>query len=113
MIIDTSVNNPIQGLPLEQNEQVKSVENNQVGTKSPYVTLDVFNDTSEISEEALNLYQREKEVEAIKSIVLEAPLKDAELRAIMELISKGEFIDNKDLAEALSADQDLINYLYA
>jgi hypothetical protein len=112
MLINTTNNNSITGLPLDQSELIKGAENNQTGTKSPYVTKDVFNDTSEISNEALNLYQKEKDVEKYKNMVMDSPLTDAELNAIMELIEKGDFIDNKDLTDALNADKDLLNYLY-
>jgi hypothetical protein len=112
MLINTSSNNLITGLPLDQSELVRGVENNQTGTKSPYVTKDVFNDTSEISNEAISLYQKEKDVEKYKNMVMDSPLSDAELKAIMDLIQKGEFIDNKDLTDALSTDKDLMSYLY-
>lgn len=113
MLINTSANSPLTGLPVDQGEHVKGVENNQAGTKNPYVTRDVFNDSSEISKEAISLYQKEKDVEVFKNLVLESPLDDTEFRAIMDLINKGEFIDNKELAEALSTDSDLLSFFYS
>jgi|GEM_PF-1914697 len=101
----------ISGNSINQNENINGVEKKEE-TKNPYAKTVDFDDSLEISEKAKELLQKEKEIEFFKSMVLDTPNSKEELNAILELIREGDVIDNKDLADAMQADQDLLSYLF-
>ena len=72
-----------------------------------------FNDSFEVSEQAKRLFEREKDIQFFTSKVMETPLRNEELSAIMKLIQESEFISNADLAEALQGDSDLMKHLFS
>ncbi len=111
MLGNVSNDNLIAGNSVNQNENLTGVEKKENST-NPYIQLAELEDSSEISAKAKELLQREQDVEFFTSEVLESPLSNDELNAIMELIRSGEFIDNKDLAEAMQADDDLLSSLF-
>lgn len=101
----------ITGANINQNGVITEVENkDEVKTTSDMSKY--FDDSPEISDEARELLQKERDVDFFKSLVIKSPLDKDELNAIMELIRQGEFIDNKDLAEAMREDQDLLSHLF-
>jgi len=112
MLGNITNDNLITGNSVHQNENIKELEKNE-GIKNPYVKSAEFYDSLEVSREAKELFQKEKDIEFFKSLVLESPFcsKD-EVDAILKLIQEGEFIDNKDLAEAMKADNNLLNHLF-
>jgi len=78
-----------------------------------YAKNSELSDSLEISEKALELFNKEKDIKKFTSLALDSPLTGEEYAKIMELIQEGEFIDNKDLAEALQGDVDLMRYLFS
>ncbi len=110
MLGNISNDNLITGNSLSQNENIQGVEKNG-NPKNIYAKTAEFDDSLEISKEAKELFQREKDVEHFKSIVLKSPLNNEELNSIMKLIQKGEFIDNKDLADVMSSNKGLLSHL--
>ena len=110
MLGNVSNDNLITGNSLNHNENIQSIEKNG-NSKNPYAKTAEFDDSLEISKEAKELLQKEKDIEHFKSLVLTSPLNNEELNSIMKLIQKGEFIDNKDLANAMSSDKGLLSHL--
>lgn len=113
MLSNISADYLITGDSVGQNENVQGVEKKQQSAASIYAKPAEFDDSLEISEEAKQLFQKERDVEFFKSLAMEAPLSTEEMGKIMRLIQEGELIDNKELAEALQQDSDLISYLYS
>lgn len=111
MLGNISNENLISGNPVNRNENVQETEQVQE-KKNIYSISDDLEDSSEISEKAKEFLRREQEIEHFKSMVLDSPINGEELNAIMELIRNGEFIDNKDLVEAMYSDEDLLSYLF-
>ena len=112
MLSNISNDSLIAGNSVNQNENIKSLGKNEEA-KNAYSNPAEFNDSLEVSNEAKALLQRDKDIEFFKSLILDTPTcNNEELQAIMELIQEGEFIDNKELAEAMQADGDLLNYLF-
>ena len=100
------------GDSVNKKENIHGVEKNTNNQNLPVKTTE-FDDSLEVSKEAKELLQKEKDIEFFKSLVLESPNNKEEVNAIMKLIENGEFIDNKDLTEALNQDKDLLNYLFS
>ncbi len=111
MIGNVSNDNLISGNLINQNENINGVEKVEE-QKNPYAKIAELEDSTNISDEARELLRREKEIEYFKSLVLDSPMSGEEVSAIMELIRNGEFIDNKDLAEAMQVDDDLLSHLF-
>lgn len=111
MLGNISNENLITGNSVDKNENVLGAEKTEE-KKNPYAKTVELEDSTDISEKARELLQKEKEIEFFKSLVLDSPPSREELNAIMELISSGELIDNKDIAEAMQADDDLLSYLF-
>ncbi len=100
----------ITGDSIQQNENVQGLEKNP-NSLNPYAKPEEFSDSLEISDKAKELFQKEIDVKFFTSMVLNSPLSSEESASIMELIREGEFIDNRELAEALHDDSDLVKYL--
>lgn len=102
----------ITGDSVQQKENVQGI-GKSASPINIYTKQAEFDDSLEISDEAKNLFQKEKEIQYYSSMVMESAMSSDETAAILKLIEKGEFIDNKDLAEALEGDQDLIRHLFS
>ncbi len=111
MLGNITNDNLITGPSVNQSEHIREIEK-EGNSKNPYVKSAEFNDSLEISKEAKELLQKEQDIEFFTSLALESPYTNEDFNAILELIQKGEYIDNKDLAEALESDNDLLNYLF-
>ncbi len=97
---------------IHQKEKAQGLEKKAEPTNI-YTKNSELSDSFEVSETALELLQKEKDIEKFTSMVLESPLSGKESAKIMELIQEGEFIDNQELAEALQGDTDLMRYLFS
>ncbi len=111
MLNNISSENLISGNLINNNENINGVEKSEEQVNIYAKTVDL-EDSSDISDKAKELLQREKDIENFKSMVLESPLNGEELKKIMELIREGEFIDNKELAEAMQSDDDFLNSIF-
>ena len=100
------------GDSVNKKENIHGVEKNTNNQNLPVKTTE-FDDSLEVSKEAKELLQKEKDIEFFKSLVLESPCSKEEINTIMELIKNGEFVDNKDLSETLKQDKDLLDYLFS
>lgn len=104
----------ITGDHVQEKDNVQEI-GKKAGVKNIYAKPAEFSDSLEISDEAKELFQREKDIEKYTSMVLESPLTSEEnekiQKLIREMLQKGEFIDNSDIAKALQMDQDLMGYL--
>lgn len=102
----------ITGDSVREKDNVQSIGKTALNALSGYAKETDFSDSLEISDEAKSLLQKEKDVQFFTQMSLDSPISEDETAAIMQLIEKGEFIDNKDLADALNWNQDLMRQLF-
>ena len=81
--------------------------------KNPYATFnrDYLMDESQISKDAIKLYEMEKDVKSFTKLAMSAPEDDVQTEAMMQtLFSKGVVdIDDSDIWAQLSQNDDLIS----
>ena len=85
-------------------QQIKLAEVDKKASQNPYLKLAEFDDVIEISDKARELYEKEKEIEKYKSMVLESLKSDLEVEqtsSILESIESGKYINNETLAEKM------------
>ncbi|MFH0701928.1 MAG: hypothetical protein V2B14_00115 [bacterium] len=89
----------------------------KTASKNPYLSQAEFADKSDISKEALNLYEQDKDIEKFKKMVLDSLDDDSDISDIKEivnlLIDKKYVISNDDLAQSMLNDGDLVDLLFS
>ncbi|MDD3149253.1 MAG: hypothetical protein PHV68_00310 [Candidatus Gastranaerophilales bacterium] len=87
---------------IKQQQELARLEGIQKN-KNPYAKSDSLMDQSSISEEAIKLYEQEKDMNKYKSLVLNSLNEDDNsLGEISSLIDNGKYeISNEDLANAI------------
>lgn len=88
---------------INQQAKIGGVEK-KTATQNPYLKLAQFDDTLEISDQAKKLYEKDKEIEKYKSMVmdiLDSPDSPDETETILDSIKTGDYITNDQLAEKM------------
>lgn len=102
----------LQNNPLIQQEEVSEVQKSLGGQKA-YNTTDYLYDESDISDEAMKLYEMDQEIQKYKKAVMEDIEQEESIDPLVNLIKDGKYdIDNEDLAESLMEDSSFINSLF-
>lgn len=112
-MINNIINNDILKNPLIQNDEVQEVQKNTAG-KNPYQKGDYLVDQSQISNEAIKLFEQEQEINKYKSLVLEAlNEEDDSIDPLISLINNDKYnVDDEDLADSLMENSSFINSIF-
>jgi hypothetical protein len=112
-MIDNITNNEIlSNNSILQQQEVLGVEKKSA-SKNPYDKNVYLSDESDISDQALSLYEKEKDVQKYKNLVLEAISKDVSTSDLVKLINnQNSLISNDDLADKLANDKDFMSLLF-
>jgi len=98
--------------PLDSQSKISGVDKKS-SAKNPYADKVIeFDDTLEISEQAIKLLEREKDIEKFKNMVMEtidAPYSADQIDSIVELINSDQYITDDDLASKLLDDEEFLN----
>jgi len=97
---------------ISQQSKISGIDK-KAAAKNPYSQITEFADTTEISDEAIKLFEREKDVEKFTSMVLDtlnSPESEQELNSIMESISSGGYISNDSLADKILSKENMLNF---
>lgn len=82
-------------------------------TSNPYAKQNDLVDKTDISNEAVSLFQREKDIEKFKNLVMDSLDTENYNADIAELIDKGAYqISEEDLAQSMINNDDLLNMLF-
>ncbi len=104
---DGILNNPL----IQQNE-VQSIGNRKNAT-NPYAKTEELFDDSEISKEAIDLYERELDVAKFKRMVLSSLDENDGTSEIIGLVKNGKYqVSDEELADSIMDDFDLLNHLF-
>lgn len=96
---------------LQESQGVLSAEKLKTG-KNPYDKKLFLVDESQISQEAIKLYEQDKEIEKYKNMLSQVTEKSAN-KEIASLMQQGVIdISDDDLAEAMMLDKDLLKDLF-
>lgn len=96
---------------IKQQQELHAVDKKAV-SKNPYVKVGELTDQSDISNEALKLFERDKEISRYRQMVVDSLSEGNGTKEIAGLVSDGKYtISNDDLAESLMQDQDFISLL--
>ena len=112
MLTNVSGDYMVPGDSVNQKENVQGLEKN-TKTLNPYIKPAEFDDSLEISKQAKELFQREKDIDFFKSMVLDSVMSTEEINSIMKLMREGDYINDDDLAEALYEDDELMKHLFS
>lgn len=105
---DSLINNSL----IQQNE-VTSVER-KLTTSNPYAAnKNELVDESDISSEAMSLYQKDQEIQQYKSMVMDSLNSGSGIDDIKSLIQNGNYsVSDEDLASSMMDDFDLVQHLF-
>ncbi len=112
---DNIINNDIisnNGL-VKQKQEILGIEKKS-SFKNPYETsLHEIDDKSEISDEALALYDKYQEIEKYKKMVLDSLGESSGTDEIANLIETGKYnISDEELADSLMQDEDFLKMVF-
>lgn len=102
---DALINNTI-----KQQQELLGIEKKSA-VKNPYQKVSELTDRTDISDEALKLYEREQELEKYRKLVLEAINDDLNVSDIVSLINTGKYMSDEDLADSLAKNEDFMDLL--
>jgi hypothetical protein len=99
---------------VKQKQDILGVEK-KTSAKNPYETsTNEIDDKSEISDEALALFDKYQEIEKYKKMVLSSLNESTGTNEIVNLIETGKYkISDEDLADSLMQDNDFLKMVYA
>lgn len=107
-MVDHIVNNDIlTNNSIKQQQELLGIERKSA-SKNPYQKVNEFTDQLDISKEALKLYEKEKEMEKYRQMVLESIEKDMSISEIIQLVNSPEYLNNDELAESLLKNDDFL-----
>lgn len=92
----------LQNNPVAQQSKLSGVE--KKSSQNPYLKIADFGDVIDISEKARELYEKEKEIEKYREMVLDglnSELAPEESEKVVESIKTGDYINNEVLAEKM------------
>ena len=112
LMVDQIVNNEIlTNSSIRQQQELLGIEKKSA-SKNPYEKNIDLTDESEISDEAIQLYKKEQEIEKYRNLVLESIDNDLNTSDILELIhSDYKNLSDADLAEGLTKNKDFMDLL--
>lgn len=96
---------------IAQQAKIGSVEK-KTAAQNPYLKVAEFADVIDISEQAKKLYEKEKEIEKYKSIVLDmlnAPGDTDETNAIVDSLKTEDYVSNDAIADKMVKDGKTLN----
>ncbi len=112
---DNIINNDIisNNSLVKQKQEILGVEKKS-SFKNPYETsLNEIDDKSEISDEALALFDKYQEIEKYKKLVLDSLSESTGTYEIANLIETGKYkISDEDLADSLMQDEDFLKMVF-
>lgn len=76
----------------------------KASSQNPYSKVAEYGDVIDISDKAKELYEKEKEIEKYKSLVMDSlntPDEPDALNTIMESVKSGEYISNEQIADKM------------
>ncbi|OGI00842.1 MAG: hypothetical protein A2287_02430 [Candidatus Melainabacteria bacterium RIFOXYA12_FULL_32_12] len=112
-MVDHITNNDIlTNNSIKQQQELLGIEKKS-SAKNPYQKVSEYMDQSDISDEALKLYDKEKDVEKYREMVLEAIGNDLNVSEIVQLINNSEYMSDTDLADSLSKNKDFMDLLFS
>ena len=98
--------------PLIQQQEIQSIGKGKI-LKTPYAKNDLLVDESDISDEAVKLYEKDKDIQKYKGLVLDSLDTDNGVKEIAGLIESGKLdISDSDIAQAMMGDDELMDYLF-
>lgn len=74
--------------------------------KNPYAKQNFLVDQGDISNQAIDLYQKDKDISQFKNLVMSGSNSEEELTKI------SQFISNDDLSQAMLDDQEFLNSIF-
>ena len=98
---------------LIQQSDVSGVERRLSATNPYAANKNELIDESDISSEAMSLYQKDQEIQKYKDMVMDSLYSDNGIEDIKNLVQSGNFnINDEDLASSMMDDFDLVSYLF-
>lgn len=111
-MIEHISNNDILANTSIKQQELQAIEKKAV-VKNPYLKLVDFTDKSDISNEALQLFERDRDIQKFKSLVLDSldsTETNSEVASMFE--SSNEYLSDDDLADLLLKDSEFMNMLF-
>jgi len=113
MVEYISGNDLVTNSPIKQQQELLGVDKKS-SAKKAYMDSSELADITDISNEALKLYEREKELDRYKKMVLDPDVSEqAGLDQILEFMNNNEFLSPDELADSLSRNKDFMNMLFS
>lgn len=110
MVEYISNNNDILGNNIIKQQEALGVNRKNSG-KNIYKKSGDILDQSDISNEAKNLYEKEQEIQKYKKMVLDSIQEGSSTSDIVNLLNSRKYLDDNNLAESLSSNNDFMNML--
>jgi len=112
MLNNINSNDGIVNSLIKQQEEVNEIDKKSV-SRNPYKKSTELIDESLISQEALKLYEKDREIAKYKSMVLSSLASGDGSKEVANLLQNGKYeVSDDDLADSMLSDSDLLNMLF-
>ena len=108
-----NINDSIINNQLTKQKEISLVDRAKTGRANLYAVNNASYDKTEISDTAISLYQKEKDIDKYKKLVMESLDETDGTDELSKLIADGKYaISDEDLADSLFANEDFTNLLF-
>jgi hypothetical protein len=112
MLNNINSNDGIVNSLIRQQDEINEIDKKSV-SKNPYKKNTELVDESLISQEALKLYEKDREIAKYKSMVLSSLTSGDGSKEVANLLQNGKYeVSDDDLADSMLSDSDLLNMLF-